>query len=145
MTQQEFETRTGLTVTSTEYAYIERVYMAAGSLDKDSFCNEIKDDKKGTLRSSNIVCTIVMENELQQATIKTQQETIRRQDEGMKQFTDQMVDFLIIQAEKWSASDLREKAIKLVGIKEYIRRRLDMTLGLWEDDRKALVEILTAE
>lgn len=37
MTQQEFETRTGLTVTTNEYAYIERVYMAS-NFQKDEFC-----------------------------------------------------------------------------------------------------------
>ena len=45
MNQQEFESRTGLTPTSEEYAYIERIYMAAGNMDKDAFCNDIK---KGT-------------------------------------------------------------------------------------------------
>ena len=42
MTQQEFEDRTGKTVTSEEYARIEAMYMAAGSMDKDQFCTEYK-------------------------------------------------------------------------------------------------------
>lgn len=41
MTQQEFETLTGLTVTTTEYAYIERVYMAS-NFQKAEFCKEWK-------------------------------------------------------------------------------------------------------
>ena len=40
MTQQEFEDRTGKTVTSEEYARIEAMYMAAGNMDKDQFCTE---------------------------------------------------------------------------------------------------------
>lgn len=139
MTQQEFETRTALTVNSAEFDYIHRVYMAS-NLQKDDFCKEWKEDKK--LATSNLVCDLTMEIEMQRDTIESQGKQIKKSEDALQAFTDQMVDFLILQAEKWSASDLRDKAIKLVGIKEYIRRRLDMTLGLWEEDRKALLEIL---
>ena len=40
-----------------------------------------------------------------------------------------MADFLIEQAEKWSASDLREKAIRMIGEREYLRRKIDSTFG----------------
>ena len=142
MTQQEFETRTGLTLTSNEFDYVNRIYMAAGSLYKDSFCKEIKEDKKATLRTSDIVCTLVMENENQAETIRLQGKQLQREQENFKAYSDHMADFLILQAEKWSATDLREKAIKIVGIKEYIYRRIEMKLGLWEADRLALLEIL---
>ena len=42
MTQQEFESRTGLTVTSDQFDIINRIYMAAGELDKDTFCEEFQ-------------------------------------------------------------------------------------------------------
>ena len=145
MTQQEFESRTGLTLTSNEFDYVNRIYMAAGSLDKDSFCKEIKEDKKAPLRTSDIVCTIVMENENQAETIRLQGKQLQREQENFKAYNDHMADFLILQAEKWSASDLREKAIKMVGTKEYIRRRLNFGFGLWEEDKQALTEILAAE
>lgn len=145
MTKQEFETRTGLTLTSNEFDYVNRIYMAAGSLDKDSFCKEIKEDKKAALRTSDIVCTLVMENENQAETIRLQGKQIQREQENFEAYNDDMADFLIRQAEKWSATDLREKAIKMVGIKEYLLRRIDFGFGLWEEDKKALSEILTAE
>lgn len=145
MTKQEFETRTGLTLTSNEFDYVNRIYMAAGSLDKDSFCKEIKEDKKSTLRTSDIVCTLVMENENQAETIRLQGKQLQREQENFEAYNDDMADFLIRQAEKWSATDLREKAIKMVGIKEYLLRRIDFGFGLWEEDKKALTEILTAE
>lgn len=53
-----------------------------------------------------------------------------------------MIDFLIEQAEKWSASDLREKAIDLVGEKEYIRRKIEKGFNLWKADKEILIEIL---
>lgn len=40
MTQQEFETRINREVKSEDFDYINRIYMAAGEMDKDSFCAE---------------------------------------------------------------------------------------------------------
>ena len=40
MTQQEFETRINREVKSEDFDYINRIYMAAGSMDKDAFCAE---------------------------------------------------------------------------------------------------------
>ena len=139
MTQQEFETRFGQEVTTECFDYANRVYMAAGELDKDQFCKEWKNQH---IRNSDTVTALTMEVESCQATIKNLKRQVEKSDLCLQEFRDQMVDFLILQAEKWSASDLREKAIRIVGETEYIRRRLEMNLGLWEDDRKALVEIL---
>ena len=38
MTQQEFETRTGLTVTAEKYQTIDALYMST-TIDKDAFCS----------------------------------------------------------------------------------------------------------
>ncbi len=46
------------------------------------------------------------------------------------------------QAEKWSASDLREKAIAMIGEKEYLRRKIAKGYNLWDADKKLLDEIL---
>lgn len=142
MTKQEFETRTGLTVTSNEYTYIERVYMAS-NLQKDEFCNEWK--KNRSLAGSNLVCDLVMEIEALRGSYETLHKEYTRACDGFTQENSNMADFLILQAENCSASDLREKAIKMVGIKEYLRRRIDLGFILWEEDKKALTEILTAE
>lgn len=142
MTQQEFETRTGKEVTSGCFDYANRVYMAAGEMDKDSFCKEYFTKK---VHESDIVCNLTSEVELLQGTVKNLERQVRSGEECLSDFRNQMVDFLILQAEKWSATDLREKAIKIVGIKEYIYRRTEMKLGLWEADRLALLEILRKE
>lgn len=139
MTQKEFETRFGQEVSSECFDYANRVYMAAGNMDKDEFC---KDWKHQQVRDSDIVNNLTMEVEILQGTVKNLGRQVQAGEECLNSFRNQMVDFLILQAEKWSASDLREKAIKIVGIKEYIRRRIEMKLGLWESDRQALLEIL---
>lgn len=139
MTQKEFETRTGKEITSGCFDYANRVYMAAGEMDKDSFCQEYFSKK---VFESDIVCNLTMEVENLRGTVKNLERQIRNDEENLTSFRNQMVDFLILQAEKWSATDLREKAIKIVGIKEYIRLRLEMKLGLWESDRQALLQLL---
>ena len=50
--------------------------------------------------------------------------------------------FLIEQAEKWSASDLREKAIAMIGEREYLRRKIAKGYKLWKLDKELLDEIL---
>ena len=142
MTQQEFETRFGQEVTTECFDYANRVYMAARSLDKDEFCKEWKNQH---IRNSGLITALTMEVEFLQGTVKNMENQVRAEEECLNTFRSQMVDFLILQAEKWSATDLREKAIKIVGIKEYIYRRIEMKLGLWEADRLALLEILKKE
>ena len=142
MTQQEFETRFGQEVTTECFDYANRVYMAARSLDKDEFCEDWKHQQ---VRDSDVVNSLTMEVEILEGTVKNLGRQVQAGEECLNTFRDQMVDFLILQAEKWSASDLREKAIKIVGIREYIYRRTEMKLGLWEVDRLALLEILKKE
>lgn len=141
MTRQEFENLTGALATDAQFDYANRVYMAAGEMDKDTFCEAWKDDR---VSESKIVSALTMEVERTNAALKSVTTEYKRAAESLQETTSQMADFLILQAEKWSASDLREKAIKLVGIKEYLRRRIEFGFDLWADDKKALDEILRA-
>lgn len=47
MLQTEFEERIGKTVGAGEYEFIERIYMACPTVDKDVFCKEYKKNKLG--------------------------------------------------------------------------------------------------
>lgn len=133
MNKQEFIERTGLTPTSEEYEAIEALYMAAGEMDKDEFCKEYK--KHGT---SRLVSVLFKETKV----LKGQLEEANNIIEDLREQKSQMLDFLIEQAEKWSASDLREKAIKILGAKEYLRRKVENGFNLWESDRELLIELL---
>lgn len=46
MTQQEFETRTGLSYNTEDFELIKRIYLAADVINKDLFCDEFKKDPK---------------------------------------------------------------------------------------------------
>lgn len=119
MTQKEFTEITGLNVNAETYESIEKVYMNT-DLDKDAFCKAWKSNR-------NLL------HEVETKTILVRELYEQR---------NQMVDFLIKQAEKWSASDLRLKAIQMIGEKEYLRRKLERGYNLWEEDKKMLNEIL---
>lgn len=121
MTQKEFEERTGRTVTAEVYGNIEKVYMNT-DLDKDLFCEFY-------MKSPTVL------TEIEKKTVLTRELYEERKC---------LVNFLIEQAEKWSASDLREKAIAMIGEKEYLRRKIAMGYNLWDADKKLLIEILKA-
>lgn len=121
MTQQEFAERTGYTPTAEVYASIEKVYMNT-DLDKDTFCKAWKGNR-----------TLLVEIEKQ--TILARELVAQR---------NQMVDFLIEQAEKYHASDLRGKAITMIGEKEYLSRKISMGYDLWDADKEVLIEVLKA-
>lgn len=42
MTQKEFEDRTRRLITAEDYHLVETLYMAAGDMDKDEFCKEMR-------------------------------------------------------------------------------------------------------
>lgn len=48
MNIHEFETLTGLSVSAEEYAKIEKIYLNAGELDKESFCKGWKQAKESS-------------------------------------------------------------------------------------------------
>lgn len=118
-TQKEFEERTELKLTADNYTEVETCYMNT-DLDKDAFCK------------------LWMKNPAALKEIEQKTVLVRELYEERKC----LANFLIEQAEKWSASDLREKAIAMIGEKEYIRRKIAKGYNLWDADKKILDEIL---
>lgn len=119
MTQKEFEERTGLKIKAGDYSEIEEMYMNT-ELDKDKFCELWVNDP-------------TLLKEIERNTV-----LVRELYEERKS----IANFLIDQAEKWSASDLREKAISMIGEKEYLRRKIARGYNLWNADKELLDNIL---
>lgn len=119
MTQKEFEERTGLKVTAEGYAEVEEIYNNT-CLDKDAFCE---------LWTTNPTAL----KEIERMTVLARKLSEERKN---------LANFLIDQAEKWSASDLRLQAISMIGEKEYIRRKLEKGYSLWDADKELLIEVL---
>lgn len=119
MTQKEFEERTGLKLNAEGYAEVEQIYMNT-DLDEDAFCK------------------LWMKNPAALKEIEQKTVLVRELYEERKC----LANFLIEQAEKWSASDLREKAIAMIGEREYLRRKIAKGYNLWKLDKELLDEIL---
>lgn len=119
MTKKEFEERTGLKVQDDSYSKIEESYMKT-DLDKDQFCKSWVENPDA-LREIEVKTVLVRE---------------------LYEERKSLANFLIDQAEKWSASDLREKAIAMIGEKEYLRRKIARGYNLWDADKELLDNIL---
>ena len=158
MLQQEFEQRVGFTVTSDCYHECIEPEYNASKLEKDEWCKQWKKDH-GIQRAYSWMAKRVEEleksiKEMSQVfedNIAKQQEIERLRAENdmisncldarNKQLSDLNI-FMIEQSNAYSSSELRAKAIKLMGAKEYLRYKLANNLSLWEADRNMLIDII---
>ena len=158
MTQQEFEQRVGFTVTVDCYhKYIEPEYNAS-KLEKDEWCKQWKKDhgiqrayswmakrveeleklteKMGNFFSDN-------ESKVQEIDdLKTSLESVSNSLASRNKQLSELLCFMIEQSNAYSSTELRAKAIELMGAKEYLRYKLANNLTLWEADRNLLIEVI---
>lgn len=127
MTQQEFETLTGKKIDADVYrSIVEPAYMASSFSDKQKFA--IAWDTTGHF---GIINDLTKQADSYDAALR--QMSKERRDMGY---------YLADQAEKCSSSDLREKAIEILGEKEYIRYKISKPYNLWDADRELLLSII---
>ena len=169
MTQKEFEERTGFNPTPDCYTYCIEPEYSNSDLDKDDWCKRWKRNG-GLQRAYDWQCNegakdaakaANLENELHAAKISYDElfdeaKKIKEGQVSLRQSNDELqrsnvnltndklnlVIFLIEQAEKWSASDLREKAIEIVGAKKYLSYKIAHNMNLWDADKELLIENL---
>lgn len=158
MLQQEFEERVGFTVTSDCYHKCIEPEYDASKLEKDEWCKQWKKDH-GIQRAYSWMAKRVEEleksikemSQVSEDNIAKQLEIERLRAENdmisncldarNKQLSDLNI-FMIEQSNAYSSSELRAKAIKLMGAKEYLRYKLANNLTLWEADRNMLIDII---
>ena len=87
MTKQEFEARTGLKVSSEDYARIEKMYMAAGNMDKDMFCAEYKKVGTSVLVTELFRQVLVLKGQLEERNNELDDAAQRRADVAELQYT----------------------------------------------------------
>lgn len=158
MLQQEFEERVGFTVTNDCYHECIEPEYNASKLGKDEWCKQWKKDhgiqrayswmakrveelEKYTKEVSQVFDdNVAKEQEINRLRIEL--ETVSNcLDARNKQLSDLNI-FMIEQSNAYSSSELRAKAIKLMGAKEYLRYKLANNLTLWEADRNMLIDII---
>lgn len=127
MTQQEFETLTGKKIDADVYrSIVEPAYMASSFSDKQKFA--IAWDTTGHY---GLIADLTKQVDGYSAAFRQ-----------MEKDRAEMGYYLADQAEKCSSSDLREKAIEILGEKEYIIYKLKKGYNLWETDRALLISII---
>ena len=138
MLLKEFIERTGFTPTEECFnMHINPAYMES-KLEKDEWCKIWK-------KSDGLALAYQWQVDFDRAEIASQkaetQEILKRQAD----FSDEQAEmtvFLIEQAEKWAANDLREKAIEIMGAKEYITYKIEHGMNLWQLDKELIIELL---
>lgn len=120
MNKQEFEDRTGLTVTNEEYCNIEQLYYNADNMQKDQFCELYKQ---------------IHDNELFQI-ISGKLLMSRKANKIYQKEEDEMIEFLTIKAAEHDDDDLEKKAREICpwGRKKTIRIKIDNAIDLSSDD-----------
>lgn len=133
MTRKEFEERTGLNVSAVEFCTVNDIYMAAGEMDKDTFCKEWKKHSESKLLAE-LWKRVKHEHDL----------GMQKKEECDKLYGErwELVDFLLERAQKFGDEELLLKAIDMVGHAEVIRRKLTLEMPLWERDRAYIKENL---
>ena len=127
MTLSEFNERTNAHLTEDQYKPVENMYNEAGNIQKDQFCADWKKHNDSVLLQEFFA----------------QSERLKGKVDAYRNQINEIALFLVDQAEKWSASDLRSKAIQILGIETYLRIKIQKGYNLWQKDLDALVDILS--
>ena len=152
MLLKEFIDRTGFTPTDDYFHTVIEPEYYSSNLDKDYWCKQWKKNG-GIQKAYDAMCKDAASNYLRvqelDKLVDEKTETLAHYFKAIQELEpkaaayDTMADFMIEQAEKWSASDLRMKAIEMLGAIEYLRRKIEKGFNLWESDRKLLIDVLS--
>ena len=129
MIQQEFEVRTGMQVTPDEYEEIERVYLAAGNMDKDTFCHDWKNHSDSVIMRAFYDQAVAMQEKIEELT-----------DERVA-----MVDWLLKTADEIGNPELHYKAVYMSGRHYVIMRTIQLGLALTDEDKAWIASYLESQ
>lgn len=127
MTQNEFEERIGRKVTGDEFEVANDLYMMSGELDKDRFCADYKKHK-----DSEIIKALYDKADAQSDRLHV-----------LSNEREETVDMLIDMTEEYTDNTIRQKVFKMIGEREYLRRKINKGYDLWRDERQILNDILS--
>lgn len=136
MTKQEFEVRTGLKVNSEDYDRIEKMYMAAGNMDKDLFCIEYKKVGTNALVVELFRQVLVLKGQLEERNNELDDAVQRRAD---------VVEFLVGKAavhKDDDGEDFYRVALQIAGRNSCVRTKLEYGYPLNGEDIAYLKSLL---
>lgn len=130
MTKQEFEQLFGKETSQEDFERYNEIYMNAGDLDKQTFCNAVKNLNKLPL-------TLTL--------IETLSKTSTIRERRLKRYEKENYDaaLLLIQiAVEHGNEAAREQAIKMLGTNEYLRAKINLGLPFDCDDYELVKDFL---
>ena len=154
----EFIDRTGFRPTEDYYhTEIEPEYNRS-NLNKDEWCKQWKRNG-GIQKAYDAMCHEAGNNYAQVVTLQGDVKKLTEENHQLKDECDQLyvcketaedledektktAEWLIQMADKWSATDLRDKAIEMLGEREYITYKLNNDMTLWQADKNLIIELL---
>lgn len=143
MTQKEFEELTGKQITPEDYRLVENLYLAAGNMDKDEFCREMRAMCQWDGANDHIEIRICLKEIGKRVGAKDAELSFLRQNVAKKH--KELAEFLVGKACAYEDTDFYREAVKLVGQCEVTLMKLEMDLPLWDEDKEYLKKSLRLE
>lgn len=140
MKRKEFEERTRRLITDEDYILVENLYLAAGNMDKDKFCDEMRRMCAYDAANDHIELRECLKEIGRHVGAKDAELSfLKRRVERVKM---ELAEFLVGKACAYEDSDFYRQAVVLVGQREVTRMKLEMDLPLWNEDKEYIKENL---
>lgn len=140
MNRKEFEERTRRLITDEDYRLVENLYLAAGNMDKDKFCDEMRRMCAYDAANDHIELRECLKEIGRHVGAKDAELSfLKKRVESVKM---ELTEFLVGKASAYEDTDFYREAVKLVGQREVTLMKLRMDLPLWEEDRQYLMSAL---
>lgn len=126
MQKIEFEQRTGIELTDEQYQRVEIMYLNAGNMDKDEFCEDYKK------HSDSVILNTYFD----------QSEKLRNKLDAYREQQINMAYFLIKKSMVGGDKDMVQMAISLIGEQKYIQHKLERGYNLFESDKELIISLI---
>lgn len=133
MTKNEFEERTRRLIAQEDYYLVENLYMAAGEMDKDEFCREMK----AMCAWDGATDRIELRKCLKEIgrTVGAREADLALFRKRIREVKEELAGFLLGKACAYGDQDFYRKAVKLVGERGVVRLKLKLNLPLSDEDK----------
>lgn len=140
MTQKEFEDRTKRVILAEDYYLVENLYMAAGKMDKDAFCKEMRAMCAYDAANDQIELRRSLKEIGWRVGAKyTELDTLKK---SIKDKKEELAEFLVGKACAYEDSDFYREAVKLIGQRGVVLLKMRMDLPLWDEDKRFIKSML---
>lgn len=126
MQKIEFTKRTGIELTDEQYQKVEIMYLNAGNMDKDEFCEDYKK------HSDSVILNTYFD----------QSEKLRNELDAYREKQINMAYFLIKKSMVGGDKDMVQMAISLIGEQKYIQHKLERGYNLFESDKELIISLI---